>query len=426
MIELKKLDGPFGIPVYHQQMPEMVRAASLGWLIFTGAADDTSIASPGLHHWFEHVPFRGTKKYPAGASDILGPFNNMNGYINAWTNHEATCYYGHVHDTQWKKALDVVTDMVANPLITDEGVEAERKVIHQEIAGSKDSAGGFARYELPGLLYPGHPFGHPVLGSEKTLAMMNAETLRRAHRLGYCRSRAVFFCVGNMSERELLDKLHGAAAELPSKAFEPRRKPYYFGPLPEWRTDTIEIETEFEASVVMMLFPTQTNEGETANMTESVLTYGLLQNMFEHGGMTSPLMRIVREERQLVYGCSTRNATYAGGGYFGFKATAKKENIPAIIEAFGDVMKDPALRSPVRLAEIKSGIRAEADMMPLDPDDYRAKAIGQFINCGGLMISHRAVVELMNKVTIDEVDAKLALLKPENARLVIFKGMGKS
>ena len=352
MIDLKKLDGPYGIPVYHQRMPEMVKSVSLGWLMMTGAADDTAVGYPGLHHWFEHVPFRGTKKFPRGVADIEGPFTRLNGYINAWTNQEATCYHGNVHEKQWREALAVVTDMIANPLITTEGVEAERKVIHQEIAGNLGSAGGRASYELPRILYPGHAFGHPVLGSEETLAKMDATVLRRTHELGYDRSRAIFICVGNMAEENLLHAVEMAAAELPDRHLTERRKPAYFGQLPVWKPGTTEIETEFATSVIYMLFPIASNNGDTATMIETTHSLGLLDAVFEHGGMASPLMRIVREERQLVYGCSTSWDAYAGGGFFGLKATAKKENVQQIIEAFGDVLKDSSLRSSERLADI--------------------------------------------------------------------------
>lgn len=36
-------------------------------------------------------------QFPGGYSDIQGQFIPHNGLINAWTNHEATNYYGIVH-----------------------------------------------------------------------------------------------------------------------------------------------------------------------------------------------------------------------------------------------------------------------------------------------------------------------------------------
>lgn len=426
MINLKKLDGPFGIPVYHQHTPEMANTVSMAWLMMVGSADDCSVGSPGLYHWFEHVPFRGTKKCPRGAVDIHGPFVPFNGEINAWTSEELTNFNATVHKSQWREALSVVTDLVANPLLTEESVEAERRVIHQEIIRRLESAGGRARYDLPGMLYPGHPFGHPVLGSEESLAEMNVDNLRRAHRFGYDRSRAVFVCVGNVSEEELLDALSVEAVNLPEHQLPERRGPAYLGPLPSWWSGLTERETEFASSVVYMLFPTNCNEGGIDIMTKVVQNLALLDSVFEYGGFTSPLMRIVREERQLVYGCSTTHSTYAGGGYYGFKASAKKDNIPGIVEAFSDVLKDPALRSSERLSEIKSSLNASVEMMPIDPEAFRDGAVSQYISHGGATVGYKEMIDRVHKYTIDDVDAALSMLQPQDAKIVIFKGMGKS
>ncbi|MEI6304988.1 MAG: pitrilysin family protein [Candidatus Taylorbacteria bacterium] len=426
MINLKKLDGPFGIPVYHQHTPEMANTVSMAWLMMVGSADDCSVGSPGLYHWFEHVPFRGTKKYPRGAADIYGPFVPFNGDINAWTSKEYTNFNATVHKSQWREMLSVITDMVANPLLTEESIEAERRVIYQEIIGSLGSAGRRALYDLSGILYPGHPLGHPVLGSEKSLAEMDADVLRLAHKLGYDRSRAVFVCVGGISEKELLDALSAEAANLPDHQLSELRGPAYFGPLPSWQPGLIEKETDFASSVVYMLFPTIRNQGGAAIMTKVVQDISLLDLVFEYGGFTSPLVRIVREERQLVYGCSMMGSTYAGGGYYGFKASAKKDNIQGIVEAFGDVLRDPALRSLERLSEIKSSLSASMEMMPINPEVFRNQAASQYINYGGVMISSQEAIDHVHKYTMDDVDAALSMLQPQDAKIVIFKGMGKS
>jgi len=426
MMDLKKLDGPFGIPVFHQQMPEMVNAVSLGWSIFTGAGDDAAFGAPGLHHWLEHVPFKGTKRYSAGADKIRGPFIPYNGNINARTNLVTTSYFGTVHKHQWREALSVITDLVSNPLLADESIYAERRVIHQEISEHLGSADGVAAYNLPGILYPGHPFSYPVLGSETSLAAIEPDTLRMAHRLGYDRSRAIFTCVGNISDIDLLEALSRAAVDLPDHNLSERRRPANFGPLPIWKPGKTEIETEFAASVIYMLFPITQNDGSTVAMTRAVRMCHLLNMVFGYGKAISPLMSTVRGRRQLVYGCSPCWRVFSGGGYFGFQAQAKKENSQAIVDAFYDVLNDSSLRSTERLGGMKSSSKAIIEMMPINPPDFREKAISQYINCGGEMISSKANIDWFNGLTIADIDVALTGLRPENARIIIFKGMGKT
>lgn len=105
MINLKQIDGPAGIPIYYQRMPDLVKSVSLSWLVFTGAADDESIGLPGLYHWFEHIPFRGTVKYPNGYTDTKGDLTRYGGNNGAWTNHHATNYWAFAPVSKWRSGL---------------------------------------------------------------------------------------------------------------------------------------------------------------------------------------------------------------------------------------------------------------------------------------------------------------------------------
>ena len=67
MIDFQILDGPGGIPIYFQHVP--VNSVSVYWLVFVGSADDETVGNHGIYHWFEHIPSRGTVKYPGGYRD---------------------------------------------------------------------------------------------------------------------------------------------------------------------------------------------------------------------------------------------------------------------------------------------------------------------------------------------------------------------
>ncbi len=424
MLDFKRFDGPYGIPVFHQRMPRMVRGISLGYVVFTGASSDGDVGLDGLHHWFEHVPFRGTKKYPGGYDEIEGTVSDKNGNINAWTSMEATCYHATVHESQWKKGLDVITDMVATPLITTESVEAERKVIHQEIAGRKGSLSGKMSQEMNAILYPGHAFGHSVLGTEETLATMGAETLRKAHKLGYDRSRIAFFCTGNMSSEELLSALRRQASRIPDRGLPEQRTPEYFGPLPPIKQSHTAIETEFPTSAIMTIFPLEQNDGSAEEMLAQSRTLGVLDAIFQFGGLASPLMRILRGDRQLVYSAWMERETCSGGGYYGFHANAKRENIPAILDAFRDVLEDPQIVSAEHLRKIKSCVAAEVEMMPIDSESFFHKGIWGYIKCGGRLENYRDTLKWIQSVSIKDIKEALKMFRIDKAYTIIYEGMG--
>lgn len=422
MINLQKYIGPYGIPVYHQQIPN-TKVTSLGWLIMTGAADDESVGSPGLYHWFEHVPFRGTRRFPRGTADIIVPFTRLNGWINAWTNKDMTSYYATVHESQWKDALARVTDMVSCPLLRSKDVDAERKIIHQEISQSYGSINRCAWRKLAPILYPGHPYAHDVLGSEETLASMDSATLVRAHELGYDRSRAVFVSVGPMTIEVVLKELESVADCLPNRQLSERRTPAYFGPTTGWNSGTFEVESTFGTTVVKILFPMASNRGEPEAMLEAADACALLDSVFSYGDTASPLMRIVREERQLVYGIQTSYDVYPGGSHFGFTAMSQHDKVPAIIEAVYDVLKAQELMSEDRLGEMKTCLTAELEMMPIDPTEFRDRGISQ-LQKFGTTLNYMEVIERFNRFSVDDVVRLMKIFDPEKALVFVYKGMG--
>ena len=417
MIELKKIAGQAGIPIYHQPMPEIVRSVSLSWLIFTGAADDESIGSPGLYHWFEHVPHRGTVAYPNGYADTfrMARYGGSNG---AWTALPATCYWAVSPLVQWKEGLSLITDLFSRPLITDEAVSAERLIIYNEIVGRNSDAAKSSSSELNEILYQGHSFGHSVLGTEESLNKMNADTLRRAHKAGYDRSRASLFVVGNISEKDLLNEVEALLPIIPDNGLAPRSAPADFGKRPWSKTSVVHRETAFASSLVYVLFPF-----DTGSPVKNYRVTRILSELFSFGLASSPLYRIIREEGKLVYRTWVQQFYGTGGGLFGFAAECKRENFNAVIDGFRKVFRDPVVRSAERLNSVKMGVKGALDMRPIDPSEFTDIAIDRLIFAGRL-VNDSDICREFDYLTREGVEECFQLLDPENARTVIFEGKG--
>ena len=420
MIDLKKIDGPLGIPIYHQRMPDMVKSVAMSWIVFSGSADDTRIGSPGLHHWFEHVPFRGTKKYPGGYSDIQGPFTKWGGEINAWTNYLATSFWANVHTRVWRDALSVITDLMSEPLLTDEGIDAEREIIGQEIRGSLASISGRIQQELPGILWSGHPLGHGILGNYESLESMSHQVLRRAHRESYDKSRCALLFVGNVSEADVVEELERISEIIPNNGLSERRKTVDYSPFPMWQNGQVTIrETEHKSSIVRMLFPVS-NEIDTVRR---YARWAAIENLFDFGQLSSPLLKTVREERRLVYNTSAGSLLLPNGGYFKLTAMTERAKVDAVVEAFRDVIRSKEVKSSGRLQEIQEGKRCAVDMQSISPGSFLSIASQRYLDCGS-MVSDRDYLNLLSTITLEEIEGWIQDLSRGNEHVVIFKGMG--
>ena len=95
MTDFQQLTGPDGIPIYFQHVP--VKSVSVYWLVFVGSADDETVGNHGIYHWFEHIPSRGTAKYPGGYRDTEARLVRHGGSAGASTDYDHTSYLSLIH-----------------------------------------------------------------------------------------------------------------------------------------------------------------------------------------------------------------------------------------------------------------------------------------------------------------------------------------
>ena len=395
--EFEKVMGPFGIPVYLKRQPEIIRCTSIALVNFVGAADDRLIGAPGVYHWFEHVPFRGTKNFPNGYEGTRGPISKIGGVLNAWTNPLATTFWATVPNSFFRTAVEVVTDLVANPLLTTEGIEAERRIIHQEIRDALSSPESVMNRLMMDSLWNDHPLSSGVLGTIESLDSMNSEVLQEARRKGYCRGRMAFFVSSSLPEEAILAELEKVCGELPANNLSPRVKFATYEKL-QWNDEREYMrETSFDSSIMCLIFPL----GPMSSHRE-VAASTLLCSVFSYGGLGSPLYTALREKNQLVYACGVSRGGYESGGYFKIEMKTSRDNLFPAQKAIRGLFKDKRLRSSEWHDTIKLARRRNGDMTLPNPYTEIREAISE-VGYIGSPISNESFMSLVDSVSLDEI-----------------------
>lgn len=422
MLRFECYELPGGIPVYYERLPDLVQSVSLRWLVFTGSADDVALRAPGIYHWFEHVPSRGTRKYPNGYADTERRLSAGGGDSDGHTAHTYTAFSAWVPDDHWRAALDVLTDMIAAPLLGDAGIDAERPAILEEFFEVYSSADSFADYHLPGILWPGHPLGHHPLGAEETIRSCHSNELRRAFSAGYARSRMVLVAAGAIDPAAFLDEAARCAERIPDLPLSERRRPASYGTLPAWTGGArTEVETDFDTSTVRLLFPVPP-AGDSARER---LPWVFLTEMCAAGGLGSPLYRVLREDRGLVYGADVEHAGFPDGGYWGFVAQTSPRNVERVIDGFWKVLRDPEMLSAEWGEYVRDSIRGYMKLRGLDPEEHAGAAEGRLAEFGEVWSDDEYLARLLTLGHSDMTDFA-ASLKPAMAHAIVFRGSDRS
>ena len=109
--------------------PETEKSAA-ALSVFRGSLSDPD-SRPGLAHFFEHMLFIGTEKYPE--VDSFQDFINSNGGgSNAYTASDHTNYFFDIKNSAFKEGLDRFAHFFINPLLSDEYVDREKNAVHSE------------------------------------------------------------------------------------------------------------------------------------------------------------------------------------------------------------------------------------------------------------------------------------------------------
>ena len=93
------------------------RSVTAGVFVGVGSADETKDTN-GLAHVIEHMLFKGTKKRTA--RQIADEMTEIGGNLDAYTTKEYTCFYTQTLKDHLPAAMDIISDMISNALLSSE------------------------------------------------------------------------------------------------------------------------------------------------------------------------------------------------------------------------------------------------------------------------------------------------------------------
>jgi predicted Zn-dependent peptidase len=140
--------------------------------------------------------FKGTPS--RSALEISQAIEGRGGYLNAYTQEDATCYYARLPYERLEEAFDVLADMYCEPRLAPDDIERERAVIIEELRMGRDQPQQVVQEELMAGLWPRHPLGRPLVGNETSLRGLSRAALDAFRRRHYQPRATVFAMAGRL------------------------------------------------------------------------------------------------------------------------------------------------------------------------------------------------------------------------------------
>ncbi|MFQ8429738.1 M16 family metallopeptidase [Amaricoccus sp. W119] len=285
-----------GLRVVTEPMPGLHSAAVGIWV--TAGGRHERVEQNGIAHFLEHMAFKGTPTRTA--LRIAEEIEDVGGYINAYTGKEMTAYYARVLKDDVDLAMNLLGDIVLNPIFDSGDIEVERNVILQEIGQALDTPDDIIFDWLHEAAFPNQPFGRTILGPSERVSAFGRSDLSGFIREHYGPSQMIVSAAGGIDPDAVVraaERLFGDLPARPGLAVMPAR----------FRGTEYREERDLEQAHVALAF-------EGPNVRASNAYAAQLYASALGGGMSSRLFQEIRERRGLCYTIFAQAGAYDDTG----------------------------------------------------------------------------------------------------------------
>jgi zinc protease len=146
------------------------RLVSYFSVVRTGSRDEVEEGHTGFAHFFEHMMFRGTEKYPAEARERI--VTGMGANTNAYTTDDYTCYYMNIAAEDLSKVVELEADRFQHLSYAEPAFQTESGAVYGEYRKNRTQPYSVLSEALQDKAFDVHTYKHTTMGFEKDIAAM--------------------------------------------------------------------------------------------------------------------------------------------------------------------------------------------------------------------------------------------------------------
>lgn len=381
MKEYHQLTLDNGLRIIQEDCPTEV--VYCGLLVNAGTRDEEPEDS-GMAHFCEHTTFKGTER--RRACHIRNGLEHVGGDLNAYTNKEETVFYAMVQKEDFRRAMDLLTDIVFHSIYPQHELEKEVEVIIGEIDSYKDSPAELIYDEFEEMLFRGCGLGRNILGNADRLRQYGTDDALRFTQRYYCPSNVTLFVYGNVK----FDRIVRLATQMTAGLTDEKANKLQTV-FPLYKPEERVSERDTHQSHVLI-----GNRGYSSTDSRKTALF-LLSNILGGPGMNSLLNVSLREKHGLVYTVESSTFSYTDAGvwsvYYGCDNADMEHCRDLVLKQLS------ALRNkPLTTARLRAAKKQLIGQIHIAGDNFEsyALALGKTFAHSG---KHRDVEEIIRRIS---------------------------
>jgi len=308
---------PNGLTLITEEM-QHIRSVSIGIWIKTGSRDE-DLQWNGISHFIEHMVFKGTKN--RSAEDIARQVDSIGGNMDAFTAKECVCFNVKVLDEHMPIAMDVLSDLVLNPVFDVQDIGRERGVILEEIKMDEDNPDYLVHEIFTQNFWKDHPLGKPILGTKDTVKRFEREPVLDFYKERFAPGNLIICAAGHLQHEQFVDLVRKHFGDM-----KPMSNGFYSSQPKVVSRIILRNKKALEQVQICVGVPSHPIAHEKRHAS-------YILNTLLGGGMSSRLFQNIRERQGLAYAIYSDLSPYRDTGCLSVYAGTSRESAAKVVRS---------------------------------------------------------------------------------------------
>lgn len=348
----------------------------------------------GLAHFLEHLFFKSTKTRKT--KELLETLDALGAHTNAFTDHHLTCYYYKSLTENFEKCFNVYFDMFTNGAFYKDEVDAERKVILEEISLYEDRSWYNLSDKCDGIIFDGTPYAHPILGERSIIKNTSIDEILAFKQKHYTSNNLVISIAGGVSFKKVVNLINNTFC----KVFNTQKEPFKIEKKEYKQKLSQKIlniqKKDSQANLVAYFKGVSSDDPQYHAQTLYVYMMS--------GGMSSRLFSYLREEHGYCYDTRIiKNLSNDNLCYLGFYVGTNPNNVKNCIDGFKFLVNEAAKKgfTEAELQKAKNQIKTNM-LTKTNPSNIASRNLSTMFKYGKIKTVDETIKQL-DSVSLDDI-----------------------